>query len=105
MVMRTRTGLSMIAAVGCLLGSLTFAAPATARSRWPVIGCWDFSYNFFTHYAWKYKPSGLCSLTETTEGIDHARWSHWGHRQASARGDFVDDVGFMYPARITAYRL
>ena len=85
------------------IAALGLSSTASAHQRWPVIGCWDFRYNFFNHYAWKYAPRGLCSITSTTAGIDHARWKYWGARQATGRGDYVDGLGFQYPAKITVY--
>ncbi len=85
------------------LAAAVAASAAGAHPRWPVIGCWDFRDGYFNHYAWRYAPRGLCSITPTTEGIDHAHWSYWGRRQATANGDFVDDLGFQYPAKITVY--
>lgn len=84
---------------------LVLAPGASARQRWPIIGCWDFSSQGFNHYLWEYKPGGLCAILETTAGIDHARWKHWGSRQATGTGQFVDALGFMYPAKLTAYGL
>jgi hypothetical protein len=78
---------------------------ATAMMRFPRIGCDDLHYTYPNHYAWKFKPSGYCQTGPGLVGIEHARWHVWGKKRATARGLFVDGLGFTYAARITAYDL
>jgi hypothetical protein len=104
--MRTPTRLSGLAVAAIASFVVSMPTAAAARARWPVIGCDDNAGpGPINHYAWKWQPSGLCTITGATDGIDHARWKHWGSHQATATGDFVDGLGFMYPAKLTAYRL
>lgn len=94
------------AAVVIAVVGLALSSPATsAAARWPVIGCSNLRYNFFNHYAWKHAPSGLCVITPTNAGIDHVKWTGWGGNKATGKGDFIDSLGYMYPATITAYDL
>lgn len=86
-------------------GASHVTAVATASARWPVIGCYDLNVSGFNHFAWKYKPSRLCYITGTLAGIDHVHWKHWGKRQATGTGDFVDSLAFHYPAKLTVSKL
>jgi hypothetical protein len=91
-----------VLAIAAAFGS---GAVANAKQRWPVIGCANFNQPFPNLDNLTFAPTRVCTLTGTTAGIDHAHWKDWGAKQATATGDFVDSLGFTYPAKMTAYGL
>jgi hypothetical protein len=76
-------------------------------ARWPVIGCDDTSVPYPNERDWRYAPTGYCDVSHVAspEAIDHVKWTHWGASRATGRGFYVDDLGFSYPATVTAYGL
>jgi len=47
--------------------------------------------------------AGICRSRSGRRSRSRGR--HWGRRQATASGDYVSDLGFLFPAKITAYDL
>jgi hypothetical protein len=102
------TGKRIIVVLTSIAATLTIAATAAARQRWPVIGCNDNSAPYLNRYAHRYKPRHYCETggsLGSLEGIDHATWRRWGDGRAYATGYLVDGLGFEYKARITAYKI
>jgi hypothetical protein len=103
-----RLQVGFAAALAIIATIVAMPSQAGARARWPVIGCEAPHQTVGNHFAWRYKPSGLCGVSgsrATLIGIDHAHWRHWGRRRTTATGMVVYGLGFEYPARITVYGL
>jgi hypothetical protein len=90
-----------------LMSIAGLASPAIASANSPVIGCIRLNDFEAGRPAWQSAPWNCTTggSLGSTEGIWHVRWSGWGHRTSTGRRYLVDGLGFMHPAKITAFRM